>query len=170
MMGKTHLAGGIACGCAAAMAYPTVGTKAAVIIMGAVGGLVPDIDHKNSKLSHKLPVLSWIARLFSGHRGLFHCPMFYAALYILIWLLPIQNLLVAAGINGLFLGICSHLLLDACTVNGIPLLFPVSQKNIHLLKIRTNSGAELLVRVALIILTGYLLALLFIRPLLLKIL
>lgn len=151
MMGKTHLLGGIAAGCAAATACPDVKMKGIAITAGAIGGLIPDIDHKNSTISKKIPILSWLARLFAGHRGLFHCPIFYG---LLAWaaysfLLP-ETDLFRAGFWGVCAGVASHLFLDACTIRGIPMFFPLSTKSVHLLPIRTNSGGEMLVRVGLV--------------------
>lgn len=154
MMGKTHLLGGIAAGCVAAAACPDLSTKGVAVAAGAVGGLIPDIDHKNSILSKKVPVISWIVRLFSGHRGLFHCPLFYIliATGIYSFLLPEMEW-IKCGFYGLFAGIFSHLLLDACTVHGIPMFFPFSRKNIHLLPLRTNSGGEMVIRTGLLCLS-----------------
>lgn len=154
MMGKTHILGGIAAGCAAAAICPDPVSKGAAIAAGAIGGLIPDIDHKNSNLSKKVPVLSWIVRLFAGHRGLFHCPLLYVLLAAILYsfLLPEMEWW-RYGFYGLFAGIFSHLLLDSCTIHGIPMLFPFSKKNIHLLPIRTNSAGEMVVRMGLICLS-----------------
>lgn len=163
MMGKTHLLGGIAAGCAAAMACPDVKTKGIAITAGTIGGFIPDIDHKNSTISKKFPILSWLARLFAGHRGLFHCPIFYG---LLAWaaysfLLP-ETDLFRAGFWGVCAGIASHLFLDACTVRGIPMFFPLSTKNIHLLPIRTDSLEEVWVRLSLLCSIAGFLGLLFV--------
>lgn len=157
MMGTTHLIGGFAAGCAAAEFCPSIPTKATMITLGTLGGIVPDIDHKGSKIAHVLPVLSWIVRLFSDHRGLFHCPLLYVVLYGLIQLLQIQNDLAITAINGLFLGILSHLFLDACNAKGIPLLFPFSRKHFHILKIQTNSFMEMCIRCLLVLVAAFIL-------------
>ena len=52
------------------------------------------------------------------------------------------------------LGVFSHLLLDACTRQGVPLLFPLTRKNISILHIRTNSTGEKVVFACLICLIG----------------
>ena len=79
MQGITHMLGG-----AVAVTAYIVGTKmnvlpefiAATACVGAIGGLISDIDHPNSKISHKLkPVSAIVTRIFS-HRGLFHTPDF----------------------------------------------------------------------------------------------
>ena len=39
---------------------------------------------------------------------------------------------------GLFVGILSHIFLDALTVKGVPLLGPITYKKYRLMKLRTN--------------------------------
>lgn len=152
MMGTTHRCGAVAAACGLAFATQMPLPELAVVAgTGIVGSLFPDIDHKNSTISRKLPAVSWLARLFSTHRGLFHSP----ELYLLLWLLLIPVMKVYAGIvewaiMGMFLGIANHLVLDACTKDGIPLLFPFSKKCFHILSIRTNSVGEKIVALLLV--------------------
>lgn len=42
--------------------------------VGAIGATIPDIDHPNSKISHKLKPVSAIVTLMFSHRGIFHSP------------------------------------------------------------------------------------------------
>jgi membrane-bound metal-dependent hydrolase YbcI (DUF457 family) len=49
---------------------------------------------------------------------------------------------VIAAIQGLFIGVATHLFLDMLTPAGIPLFAPISYTHIHLLKIKTGSNGE----------------------------
>lgn len=152
MQGSTHMVGG-----AALVAAATIGMQFGLapaeefmmIGLGAIGGLIPDIDHPNSKISHKLkPVSAFVSLVFS-HRGFFHTPIFYTLLW-LIWLLRCPLPEYALWGHSLFLGIFSHLFLDALNPGGIPAFFPFSTKRYHIAKIRTGSVAETPIRLGLV--------------------
>jgi membrane-bound metal-dependent hydrolase YbcI (DUF457 family) len=127
---------------------PTLAIGAGAAI-GALGALVPDLDHRDGKLTHSLgPVtwlasraLIWLAKLVfrltrgprdfqdsNGHRGLTHTPVFQAVLAagafagLQAFLPPGLAAFVAVA---LFLGQLTHSLGDACTNSGVPLLWPV---------------------------------------------
>ena len=75
MQGVTHMAGGAAFAAVYTLvAHPglSIGQEAAIIGIGALGGLIPDIDHPNSKISHKLKPVSAVVSLMFSHRGFFH--------------------------------------------------------------------------------------------------
>lgn len=156
MMGRTHICGGVLAGLSvAAVTQCPYSAAALTAAAGAVGGLIPDIDHKNSKISKKVPLLSWAVRLFSGHRGIFHCPLLYVVIAAVIYSFWFpQTELMQMVFYGTFAGIFSHLLLDALTVHGIPAFFPLSRKNIHLLSIKTNSFGETVVQGVLLLAVG----------------
>lgn len=163
MLSATHMMGGAA---AAAVCLLTVSTDMqpasmvlAAVGAGAVGGLIPDIDHPKSKISHTLrPVNALVSLLFS-HRGFFHTPVLYGLLYALfLWKCPAEYLVWG---QCLFAGIASHIFLDCLNPGGIPLFFPLSTKRIHFAKIHTGGKGEGVVRVLLIVLTAALLAILF---------
>lgn len=162
MLSATHMIGGAAAAAAcllivspdiqpASMALATVG-------VGVVGGLIPDIDHPKSKISHTLrPVNALVSLLFS-HRGFFHTPVLYGLLYALfLWKCPAGYIVWG---QCLFAGIASHIFLDCLNPGGIPLFLPLSTKRIHLAKIHTGGKGEEIVRVLLTILTAALLAML----------
>lgn len=137
MLGKTHTAAGVCAGVGLTMAVATSPLTGAVIIGESwLGALLPDIDHKNSKISKRLKLTGFIARLFAGHRTLFHNPLFYTAIYAVLWCLR-QDL--ARLLIPLFVGIGTHLFLDAMTPMGVPLLPNIK---LHLGNIRTGSGVE----------------------------
>lgn len=81
MLGKTHRLGGIMIGTAA----PVIIEKSlnipignitlfttVTILGGAIGSLLPDLDHPNSIISKKLKPISKIVKEFAHHRGLTH--------------------------------------------------------------------------------------------------
>lgn len=166
MMSATHMMGAIV----AAASYmlivspdiSSVPVVATAIGIGAIGGLIPDIDHPSSKISRSLrPVNALVSLLFS-HRGFFHTPVLYALLAALwVWKCPAPQCMVLAVC--LFAGIFSHILLDCLNPGGVPLFFPISSKRIHLAKIRTGGKGEGVVRVLLEGVMAVLVGLLFFR-------
>jgi membrane-bound metal-dependent hydrolase YbcI (DUF457 family) len=110
-----------------------------------VFGLVPDLDHRNGKLSHSLGPITWLlCRFFvklskavyfmtrgprdfehtNGHRALTHTPVFAAAAGVLAWALESPALGWFVGL-AVLQGILAHIGGDACTNSGVPLLFPL---------------------------------------------
>lgn len=152
MLSATHMVGGVA----AAASYllivspdiQSIPLVAAALGAGAIGGLVPDIDHPSSKISHSLRPVNALVSLMFSHRGLFHTPILYILLATLwVWKCPVPQYMIW-GLC-LFAGIFSHIFLDCLNPGGIPLLFPVSSKRIHFAKIRTGGKGEGVVRVLL---------------------
>ena len=161
MQGVTHMAGGAAFAAVytlAALPGLSIGQEAAIIGVGALGGLIPDIDHPNSKISHKLKPVSAIVSMMFSHRGFFHTPILYLVLWAL-WemLCPGAGYLMYGRI--LFLGIASHLVLGSLSPGGVPVFFPFSKKRRHIAKIKTGSKAEFACRFGLILVLGIVCAL-----------
>jgi membrane-bound metal-dependent hydrolase YbcI (DUF457 family) len=123
-----------------------IGVGAAI---GALGALVPDLDHRDGKLTHSLGPVTWLAsralialaklafrltrgpRDFkdtNGHRGLTHAPLFQAVLaagaFAGLQACIATGLAVFVAV-ALFLGQLTHSLGDGCTEYGVPLLWPV---------------------------------------------
>lgn len=129
-----------------------------LLIAGSVtGAIMPDIDHKNSKISNQHKVLSFFARLLFTHRGFTHSAL---ALIILSGLLfgiePLMSADLALYyrplILGIILGYTNHLCLDSLNPLGIPLFFPFSFRlkiaNIKTKGFRIAMG-EIIVRIIL---------------------
>ena len=142
MTWRTHLVGGIASlwplallpgGLAGTPAGSGgVGVLAAV---AAFGALLPDLDAAESKiksLSLGDGARDWGMRPFAlpavllhrhfGHRGALHSLLALGVLVLLT--LPLSLRLGWQAQMALSLGYSSHLLLDACTPRGVPLLWP----------------------------------------------
>ena len=141
MRGRTHLliAGSAALVASTAMHLSTTAAVAAVTA-ACVGGLLPDIDHKNSTISKEMKVTSFVARSVSSHRGLFHAPLLWCILgAILYFALPEPYCLLVAPV---MLGVASHLLLDILNPTGIPLLWPITKKKMRLARVRTGGKLD----------------------------
>ncbi|MGE6630052.1 metal-dependent hydrolase [Bacillus sp. NPDC077027] len=152
MTGKTHIMGGIAACTAVSYYYgldPIIATSS-----GAIGALIPDLCHTKSKIGRKFPLLSSLISSVFGHRTFTHSLLFMLIIYfIATTYIPSDNLKI-----GLLVGMASHLLLDAATVNGIKLLFPATLKVRLPLYVKTGSAGEQAVLAALTIVTFYYIA------------
>lgn len=162
MTGRTHLVGGAAAASAAiAITMPSYAGAAMLLGGGLLGGLLPDIDKRGSKISNRFPLVNSFVSVFFTHRGLLHDITFYATLALLVF--PAWR---AGGypafILGLFLGIFSHLFLDGLNGRGVPVfLFDAlrflrtgrfKQRRYRLLKLKTGSFSETIVCILLFIL------------------
>lgn len=136
MEGKTHILGGAAFGLAFA-AYthtdPILVTAAATL-----GGVIPDICHTGSKIGKKLPVLSFVISKVFGHRTFTHSIGFLIGAAWLMSELPVHPSIAMGIIVGMF----SHMILDACTKNGIQFLWPLPLNFRSPLAIRTGGPWE----------------------------
>lgn len=96
------------------MAGGDIWTGMAAMPLCIVGSLIPDIDQTQSTIGKALPFLSkQISKL--GHRTYTHSVLLWVVLGVLCYFkLPLW-------VMGLFVGVASHLLLDAMTIHGIPL-------------------------------------------------
>ena len=144
MTGKTHLVVGVATAAAISALLPPpveLPLRAALLSAAALGALAPDLDISGSLLARALGPLRWglwlILRVLGiSHRGITHSFAGLAAGSAVVgalacWLLPAN--LPAWVIGGFAAGYATHLLLDALTASGVPLLLPVSDCRIQLL-------------------------------------
>lgn len=91
-------------------------------------GLLPDVDKAGSKAARlggrPTRVLAWVLQLVLGHRGALHS----LSALVLLWQCA-RWLEAWVGVGGLgalvAFGWAAHLLLDAMTAGGIPLLWPL---------------------------------------------
>lgn len=147
MLARTHFLGGIAAGV-------LTGTPVNVIISG-VSSLLPDIDHANSWIGRRTPVVSWGIQALFGHRGIMHSLL---GALLVGWLVPVLVGYFGFSISWkvVLAGYLSHLVLDTLTPSGVPWLWPLSWK-IAVPLVRTGGGLEkVVVMPALFLLTGYL--------------
>lgn len=148
MRGKEHLAFGIATSMTVALAAydPSSAYFAHPLLftaMGALGSVIPDIDHPDSLISQKLQLISNIITLFVNHRTYTHDIALVLPLAIY---LTMQCPLVFAGF---FFGYLGHLFLDLLTVQGLPFLYLFNKKNIHITpkwaRFKASSGVAVFV-------------------------
>ncbi|MBI4148462.1 metal-dependent hydrolase [Candidatus Woesearchaeota archaeon] len=95
--------------------------KVVFVVLVVFGSLLPDVDHKGSKINRLLPVTKLVATFFR-HRGFFHS--IFPPLIILGIGYYYEFILVA---QALAIGYLSHLLSDSFTKLGVNYLYPVSQ-------------------------------------------
>ncbi|KAB3541980.1 metal-dependent hydrolase [Bacillus safensis] len=152
MTGKTHIMGGVAASTAVAYYYGL--DPVTMAAAGAVGALIPDLCHTKSKIGRKFPLLSALISSVFGHRTFTHSLLFLLIIYFLATTyIPNDSLSI-----GLLVGMASHLILDAGTVNGIKFLFPASIKVRLPFYVKTGSTGEQVVLAALTVVTCYYIA------------
>jgi len=143
---------------------------AAAVCASLLGSRLPDADQPGARIHRRtrLERRSLVARLpgrvlrlpltifaaFAQHRGATHWLLSGAATTIVLAstagaLWPPLTLPVAIGAG---CGYCAHLLADACTPHGAPLLGPFSARRVHLLpprmRVVTGGAGDLLVLIA----------------------
>lgn len=147
----THLLGGVAASLflASALGVSDEMTYAAIAGGAAIGSLLPDIDHRKSKISNRnigTQLTSSVVSLFFSHRGVIHTPIFIAFLGALILPASVafadQYWFANYTALGVLAGMISHLVMDTLNPGGIMWLFPLSRRRIHLARIKTSSMAE----------------------------
>lgn len=140
---KTHINGGILAGLYVSIQMHNKSLIPTGIFIGGalLGSVLPDIDHRNSYIGKKVKTASKAINKLAGHRKLFHAPLAYLLLYS-VALGMVKDNLILIGINGLFLGILSHLILDSFTLGGLPWFYPLSKKKFSIGNIKTNSKLE----------------------------
>lgn len=117
--------------------------------------LLPDIDHPQSVLGQRLRWLSApIARAF-GHRGFTHSLLaVVGGILLLQCRLPESWGVPPDVLHAMVIGYLSHLLADALTPAGVPLLWPVRWR-FCLPLVRNGREASLTERLVCFSLTGY---------------
>lgn len=113
-----------------------------------LGGLFPDLDYPNSLISAPIYNISLRIRRTFGRRGLLHSPLIFGALWLLTD--PLSEYIYVATIpvwfvypNVFFLGVCSHIILDMFTPDGVR-LFPFQMRAVwnKLMFVKVNSRGE----------------------------
>ena len=161
MRGATHVVLGTTAACAVARAAGGLPGGEGIVLLTAatVGSLLPDIDTPFNSLGMRKVgrILQWLV----GHRTVTHSLIGWAAASALAaalafavsrmdTMLPGRWWVLALGVSG---GYAVHLLADAATKTGVPLLYPVRDgrtlKRFHLLpkilRIRTGSFIEMII-------------------------
>lgn len=151
MMAKSHMVFGTACWSAAC-----VYTKQAVgpeVILAMIGGLLPDVDHPSSKFGRLVPFISYPVSAIFGHRGITHSLLAIVAMSVILVNYGATDQYIAP----LVIGYLSHLIGDWIT-GGIPIFWPYQKKYSSPIVFETNSIAEplavLVLLIGLLFITG----------------
>lgn len=118
MIGRNHLLFGTGVAIIA-----TGGIDPLFLAGAAIGALLPDIDHHNSLITHRVPLIGPILGRLLHHRGVTHSLVALGAIGALSAFWPLQG-----ASYGLVLGYASHLLGDWATDGGIPLWWPAARR------------------------------------------
>lgn len=114
MLWRTHVSSGLFAG------YLVSGLDPALLAASGIASLLPDMDHPNSYVGNKVPLVPTLTRMALGHRGALHSLLAAIALgmvFIGVWGKEF-GMAVAAGY-------LAHLLGDVFTKSGVPLLWPL---------------------------------------------
>lgn len=134
MMAPAHMLSGAVAGGLVGVISQNQDVALLCLILGAVGGLLPDLDHPQSKMGRALPFISYPLNALFGHRGGTH-----SFLFALLCAFPLFVVDLWLGLAVCF-GVLSHLLGDFLT-GGVPALYP--SKRIYRFKLfNTNSFVE----------------------------
>jgi inner membrane protein len=126
-----------------------------VLIAGvALGSLLPDIDEPKSKVGRKAPILSHGIKLFFGHRGITHTLL--ASIIVGSLLFYFSKGFPSPLAIGLTIGYLFHILEDALSIEGVPLLFPITKKHFGIPIYRTGGLREYVILVVTLLWIGHL--------------
>ncbi|ERN54526.1 metal-dependent hydrolase [Alkalihalophilus marmarensis] len=146
MTGKTHVAGGLAlCMAADTFLLPHSGTPL-YYVAGMAGALIPDICHIHSKIGRRLPLLSRAISSIFGHRTLTHSLLFLGIWALIFHVFFAEYTMIR---DGLIVGMISHIILDASTVRGVRLFYPLDFRVRLPFYIRTGGAFERVLFLAL---------------------
>jgi len=108
----------------------------ALILFAALGSFLPDLDHPGSAIARSSSrAVSWGISKILGHRGALHSLLAAVGLYL------VASSTTGHGVSlALTWGYVAHLLADALTKQGVPLLWPVSASKIGLPLIASTTG------------------------------
>ena len=143
LIGRTHLYTGLLAGAGLACALDSALVPSALMVTaGAIGGVLPELDHRKSKITKRLGIFGFFSSRLFRHRGVLHTPVFYITISLLLLFCAGQSMPRKFVIYGLLAGELSHLLLDAMTPKGIQLLWPFYRRHISLLPIQTDGTMD----------------------------
>jgi inner membrane protein len=124
MLGKTHAVIGATVGVALAYAgHANAPMALAMMCAGAVGGLLPDIDHPGGMIRRKLWLAGDMALFWLKHRGPTHSLLMLGILFVIGTLLLSDEILGVLYFTG-YAGYMAHLAADMMTPEGIPVFYP----------------------------------------------
>lgn len=156
MKGITHATIGAASGLAVALAVSAPADETLFLAgLSAFAALFPDIDHPNSMLRRRIGFLG-VSVFWLTHRGLTHTLLAVVLFGLAAAMLLPEKIWAVAAIAGY----ASHILADMVTIAGVPVFWPLSSANWHLvprlIRVRTGGIAESLIEAAFVLIAAYL--------------
>lgn len=179
MDGKSHFVVGASCGilASAALSRFVSDTSGAELfyggVIGAIYGILPDIDTPNSYISNvgKKNIIFFVlwlpVKIFSilinkifGHRGLVHTVFLAVAFSFPMLFLRLPLVSPVILFISALAGYLSHLLCDMTTKSGVRVLYPISKQPIYILprslRILSQSKMQYLIVLIIVLITGIL--------------
>lgn len=146
MTGKTHaICGAITMGCITVARFkglelggytylPAIG-----LLSCSAGSYFPDIDLHSSKMGRKH---KFISKMFT-HRGFTHTLVFPAIIFLAMTYIAYKGIpFLPDLILGFLVGYLAHIGADLFNKKGVPLLWPIVRKRIHVATFLTSSWQE----------------------------
>lgn len=124
MLWKTHFFAGAAAGLLIT-GHTDIKTAAVSAGVAGVAALLPDIDDPHSTIGRVVPVISWLIKKTTGHRGPLHSLLGAGIFFVLISIIlhSARHDLALIGLAGYL----SHLVVDSLNPQGVPWLWPVKK-------------------------------------------
>lgn len=148
MMGKVHAFGGVSIAMMATYMFYSKDIGPILIngSLGMIGALLPDIDHNQSSIRNSSIILKHIkvrneARMTVWH-SIFPVIFFFVLSAAISFIYSFQQ---GLSIYCFAIGYGTHLIQDAFTIKGIPLLYPISDKLYSIGDLTTGSNKEFFV-------------------------
>lgn len=137
MMATSHMVVGVALWAVTAKVGGGNPLEPQSLAAAAFGSLLPDIDHPQSWAGRKLRFISVPLSMLVGHRGVTH-----SAIAVVACLAAMMTLNTGWVVAPVAIGYLSHLMADALTPSGVPLLWP-NKRRFTLNLCRTGSMTEM---------------------------
>lgn len=160
MQGRTHALMGAAAGLTLALTtHATLDLALVAATAGIIGGLLPDIDHPNSTICNRLPLIR-IFTFWLPHRTLTHSAIAIIVLSVGYTAFVTRTASLPIGYTGaIIFGYALHVLADMMTRTGVPLLYPFSGQRQYLLprgfRLTTGGVVESIIAAAVSLLLVY---------------
>lgn len=151
MQGKTHILGGIATGTVYLHYVGPVDGEVLFFTGLMFGSLLPDIDHKSSKIGRAVPLIDDIISSAFGHRTFTHSLLF---IFLGYWLFQAISLPESLEL-GMLLGIVSHIFLDMLTVGGVKFFWPWKIRIRIPFGVKSGGAFEQVIIIFLVLLIGF---------------
>jgi len=125
MTGASHRIVGMAAGFSlAAFTSTEIWQYPLFIMLGGLGALLPDVDHRKSHAGQIIPLISIPLSWFFEHRGITHSATFVVfCVFLMQTYYPNQ-----AWIYAILIGYVSHIFSDMLTAKGVRLFWPLKSR------------------------------------------